>query len=137
MIGNLEYGIRLRKIQEMWERQKNYKCNGCFARKACGGECKIVSYNKYGNFNDVDPTMCKIKRHLFLLAKYFADTVKDTDLSSYQWLVDSANRIEGYYSRDEELIKVAEFYRGKYTYTELKRIKDNEPETFKKIYRDI
>lgn len=137
MIGSLDYGIRLRKIQEIWARQKNDKCNGCFARNVCGGECKIVSYNKYGNFNDVDPTMCKIKRHLFLLAKYFADTVKDTDLSLYRWLVDSANRIERYYSRDEELIKAAEFYRGKYTYTELKKIKDNEPETFEKIYNDI
>lgn len=137
MIGSLEYGIRLRKIQEMWNRQRNSKCNGCFARNVCGGECKIVSYNKYGDFDGVDPAMCKIKRHLFLLAKYFADTVKETDSQIYQWLLDASDQIEGYYCRDEKLIAAAEFYKDKYTYTELKRIKDNDPETFEKIYNFI
>ena len=118
----------------MWNRQRNSKCNGCFARNVCGGECKIVSYNKYGDFDGVDPAMCKIKRHLFLLAKYFADTVKETDSQIYQWLLDASDQIEGYYCRDEKLIAAAEFYKDKYTYTELKRIKDNDPETFEKIY---
>lgn len=136
-VGNLENGIRLRKIEEMWKNQRNDKCNGCFARSVCGGECKIVSYNKCGNFNDVDSTMCKIKRHLFLLARYFIDVIKETDSQLYQWLLDIANCIEGYYSRDEELIKAAKYYRGKFTYTELKRIKDNTPDKFKRIYEDI
>lgn len=137
VVGDLEYGIRLRKIQEMWNSLKNCKCYGCFARNICGGECKIVSYNKYGNFNDVDPIMCIIKRHLFLLAKYFVDIVKETDLKIYNWLLDTVNRIEGYYCRDEELIIAANHYRGKYTYTELKKIKDTDLETFKSLFNNI
>lgn len=136
-MGDLEYGIRLRKIEEMWNSQRNNKCNGCFARGICGGECKIVSFNKYGNFNGVDPIMCEIKRHLFLLARYFVEVVKETDSQIYHWLSDTANKIESYYCRDEELIKAATFYRDKFTYTELKRIKDNNPEEFKKIYNNI
>lgn len=134
-VGNLEYGIRLRKIQEMWDSQRNSKCNGCFAHDICGGECKIVSYNKYGHFNDVDPIMCVIKRHLFLLAKYFVDAVKEIDPQIYNWLLETVNRIENYYCRDEELIKATTYYNGKYTYTQLKRIKDNSPGKFKAIYK--
>ncbi|MCH5155734.1 MAG: radical SAM protein [Clostridiales bacterium] len=135
-VGDLEYGIRRRKIQEMWDRQKNGKCNGCFARDVCGGECKIVSYNRYGTFNGVDPVMCQIKRHLFLLAKYFADSVKQADLQKYNWLLDTVNKIEGYYSRDQKLINAAKYYSGKYTYSQLKEIKDNEPEKFDTLYKD-
>lgn len=134
-VGNLDYGIRLRKIQEIWDSQTNNKCNGCFAHDICGGECKIVSYNKYGTFNNVDPVMCKIKRHLFLLAKYFTDAVKETDRQIYNWLLQTVNQIESYYCRDQELIKAAEFYREKYTYTQLKRLKDNTPEKFKELYK--
>lgn len=136
IVGDLEYGIRLRKIEEMWKNLRNDKCNGCFARSACGGECKIVSYNKYGHFNGVDPTMCEIKRHLFLLARYFTDVIKETDMQIYQWLLSTVNRIDNYSRRDEELIKAATFYKDK-TYTELKKLKDDTPEQFKQLLNKI
>ena len=121
----------------MWKRQRNDKCNGCFARGSCGGECKIVSYNKYWNFDNIDPIMCEIKRHLFLLARYFVDVTKETNPQIYDWLLSAAKRIEGYYSKDERLIEVATYYKDKYTYSELKRLKDTEPEKFEEIYKVI
>lgn len=96
-----------------------------------------MSYNKYGNFDEVDPDMCKIKRHVYLLAKYFVDTIKERSKTTYQWLIEQSQKIEGYYSRDEKLIFVVERMRGQLTYTELKRIKDNEPQKFNEIYEKI
>ena len=136
IVGNLEYGIRLRKIYEMWDEQRNSACVKCFARKYCGGECKIVSYNKYGHFNGLDPIMCKIKRHLFLLANYFTEALNEKAPDMHKWLLDSVRKMEDYYKRDEQLITAATFYKDK-TYTELKRIKDTTPEEFEKLLKKI
>lgn len=136
IVGNLEYGIRLRKIYEMWDEQRNSACAKCFARKYCGGECKIVSYNKYGHFNGLDPIMCKIKRHLFLLAKYFTESLNERAPNMHKWLLEAVRKMEDYYKRDEQLIKAATFYKDK-TYTELKRIKDNTPAEFEILLKHI
>ena len=96
-----------------------------------------MSFNRFRNFDNVDPVMCEIKRHLVLLSRYFVDTVKESDEQAYKWLFETADKIENYFSRDEELIKAAEFYRGKYTYTQLKKIKDTDYKRFTHLCADI
>ncbi len=81
------------------------------------------------------------KQNIYLIvsevARYFSDAIKESDLQIYHWILDTVNRIESYYCRDEELIRAAIFYNDKFTYTELKKIKDNNPENFKKLYTAI
>lgn len=73
--------------------------------------------------------MCKIKRRVYLLANYFADTVKETTPEIHKWLVETLNIIDGYSRRDDALIRATKAYNGKYTYTALKKIKDTTPKS--------
>lgn len=97
----------------------------------------MTNANKFGNFDKIDNVMCAIKKHLYLLARYFADTVGENSPETIMKLTETAGRSESFYNRDEKLIAVAKYYRDEYTYTQLKRIKDNSSKEFEKLYAAI
>lgn len=133
-VGSLDNGIRISKIHAMWEKQRNDICHDCVARGACGGECKIVSYNKYGNFDGIDGNMCSIKRYLYISAVRFIDELADKKPKIYESFVEQCRKVESYYDLDKELVDAVKLSQGKYTFTEMKSIKDSDPQRFKKIY---
>ena len=136
-VGDLENGIRRNKIEKTWKNLLNDKCAGCYARSACGGECKIVSYNKFGSTDKVDETMCKIKRYLYVLATVFCERLKDDNKKEYDWMLDVLQQTENYYTLDERLVNAVNKSNGKYTFSQLKKIKDTDNELFDKIYADL
>ncbi len=133
-VGDLENGIRQSKVDKMWRALNNRACSGCYARSACGGECKIVSYNKFGELDKIDDNICIIKRRLFALSVYYCDCLSERNAEQYNWLKDTALKAESYYMRDEKLIDAVLLSNGDYTFTQLKKIKDNDIDEFEKIY---
>lgn len=132
---DLENGIALGKIERMWATQfENEKCNSCAIKPICGGECKIVSYNQFGNLHGVDENMCKIKRHLYRLSVVFCEMLKNEQIVEYDRLVEDVSKIDGYYLPDERLIDAVHRSNGKYTFSQLKKIKDNDLAQFNSIY---
>lgn len=115
----------------------NSSCNGCFARSACGGECKIVSYNKYGRLDGVDGNMCVIKHRLYALSVYFCERLHEENPSAYMRLGDEVRKIDGYSALDRELVRAAEVSVGKYTFTELKELRDNKEQEYRNILKEI
>lgn len=136
-VGDLEIGIRQSKVDKMWRSLNNPACRGCYARSACGGECKIVSYNKYGTTDKIDDNMCAVKRHLFALSVYYCDCLSENNVEQYRWLENMSRKVESYYSRDEKLIDAVLLSNGRYKFTQLKKIKDDDINEFEKIYSQI
>ncbi|MDE6401415.1 MAG: SPASM domain-containing protein, partial [Clostridiales bacterium] len=136
-IGDLENGIRRSEILKTWNKLNNPACSGCAARGACGGECKIVSYNRYGSFDGVDPTMCKIKRHLYKLSKMFVSELSACNNEMLDWLEKTCAQTEAYYDKDDRLITAVRLAKGRYTFTEMKKIKDGDLRQFEAIYNEL
>lgn len=136
-VGDLEDGIRQSKVERMWRSMNSTACRGCYARSACGGECKIVSYNKFGAIDGIDGNMCEIKRHLFALSVYYCDCLSEKNIEQYRWLEETVKKVESYYLPDEQLIDAVLLSDGKYKFTQLKRIKDNNISEFEKIYSQL
>lgn len=137
MVGDLENGINQSKIRAMWSKLHNSKCDNCAAVGACGGECKIVSYNRYNNFDGIDAKMCRIKRHLYDLAKRFVQTLAAANSDMQEWLKSTCKKVEAYYDKDDKLINAVKLSQGKYTFSELKKIKDSNPERFSELYSGL
>lgn len=136
-VGDLENGIRRSKVDKMWRSLNNPACRGCYARSACGGECKMVSYNKFGTTDNIDGNMCMIKRHLFALSVYYCDRLSEQNAEQRRWLEDTVRKVESYYLRDERLIDAVLSSDGRYKFTQLKKIKDSDINEFEKIYSQI
>ncbi|MDE7165018.1 MAG: radical SAM protein [Clostridiales bacterium] len=137
IVGDLENGINQSKIRLMWSKLYNTMCGGCEASGACGGECKIVSYNRYGNFDGIDSIMCKIKRHIYGLAKRFVAVLADTRPDMLEWLKETCSKVESYYDKDDALINAVKLSQGQYKYSEMKKIKDTKPELFRELYAKL
>lgn len=137
VMGDLVNGINKKQIDKMWELIRNDECNNCPARDACGGECIIVSYNKFKRLDKLDPTMCQIKKHMFMLAIHFYNTLKQFNPKEAEWLEQTCKTVDSYAKPDYSLIDAVERSKGKYTFTSLKRIKDNNKEEFEKIVKEI
>ncbi len=136
-LGDLDNGIPYKEIVNMWGRQQNSLCSKCFAYSACGGECKIVSYNLYGNFDNIDNKMCYIKRYLFALAVCFITVLRQKDVTLYKWLKKAVQQIDSYDALDIQLAEAVQKCQGEYSYTQLKYIKDNNSSLFDKIYTSL
>lgn len=136
-MGDLDTGIRLSRVEKMWRSQINEVCCDCRARFVCGGECKIVSHNKYGRLDGIDPVMCRIKRHLYDLAVIYRDRLKAEAPELYGELVDEIKKTESYYLPDNDLIAAVTLSHGAYTFTELKAIKDSSPDEFYRIFNAL
>lgn len=77
------------------------------------GECKIVSYYRYGRIDGLDANMCKIKKYLYAAAMYFIDKLKNGNSNIYNWLISETKKINSYYDADDKLIETVEASQGK------------------------
>ena len=136
-LGDLEHGIDESKMQYMWQLIRNDECENCLARGACGGECIIVSYNKFKRLDKLDPTMCKLKKHMYILAVHFYQTLLEQNPAEAHWLENQVKEESSYTKPDFKLIDAVNQSNGKYTFTQLKRIKDNNKREFEKIYNQL
>ena len=80
--------------------------------------------------------MCKVKRHLYALSKRFVAKLKDKRSDTFDWLEKTCAKIEAYYDKDDKLISAVRLANGKYTYSELKRIKDGDLKQFELIFAE-
>lgn len=128
-LGNLKEDIDLSKGRELQAGTINNSiCNACKYQRLCGGECLVVSaYN-----NGICEEMCRIKKHLINLALFikgellfeYDDLLEDI----YAFLEEKNNRSFA----DQELTKLSK-KTDKYTFMELKSLKDNNDPLYFKI----
>lgn len=137
IVGDLDCGINQSRIQFMWGSLYNSHCDKCDAVSVCGGECKVVSYNRYGNFSGIDPIMCQIKLHLYHLANRFVNTLANESTRMFKWLEDICQKIEAYHTLDERLATAVKLSQGKYTFSEMKKIKDTNRNRFEELYLQL
>jgi radical SAM protein with 4Fe4S-binding SPASM domain len=73
--GGISYKIRDKLYKVLTEREK---CNDCFARFVCGGECMVSSYYSTNKIDEVDQVMCELKKHLYKLSLLFNHIIGKT-----------------------------------------------------------
>lgn len=104
------------------------KCYKCMARSICGGECYVQSYEESNNDN-----LCDFKKHIFTLSLYFCGKIEIENINVYNKIITIANEIIGRNRVDKELHDLFNKCSDKYTFTELKKIKDNNMNKYRKI----
>src|SRR5690554_1204127 len=135
-IGNNQSGIDVEKQKRIGEILINRKkCDYCIAKYTCGGECMITSYYNQGVIDSKDEVMCEFKRHLFKLALRFKYNVMLKSKDIFQIIHDGCIEKVNRFKTDDELYKVL-IKSKKYSFTQLKRIKELYPDEFKKIKKD-
>lgn len=78
-VGSLEGGISYKKRDEFYRvLTGRSNCKDCFARFVCGGECMVSSYYSTKSINEVDTTMCDLKKHLYKLSLLFKHIIEKT-----------------------------------------------------------
>lgn len=132
-IGNLRDGIDFdfaRKLQA--SSFENETCKHCKYNAICSGECLVVMANN----NSISTDMCKIKKNLIELALYIKAefTYKYSSLLNelYDFLNEKGSRSLG----DEELIELSK-KTDKYTFMELKSLKDNKDSKYDEIKEEL
>ncbi|MFH0766520.1 MAG: SPASM domain-containing protein [Bacillota bacterium] len=125
-IGNLKTGIDTQKQKTIWKvLSERNKCDQCIAKHVCGGECMITSYYAHGKIDELDLIMCDLKRHLFSSAIKFKFAIALQNEEIYETLMNGCIEKVNRFKEDEELKRVLLQSKAKYTFTELKTIKDN------------
>lgn len=92
----------------------------------------MVSYYHSNTIEDIDPIMCNLKRHLFKLAALFSIKVSE-DEKLFEFLREGCLVKTNRFKLDEELDKVLKSPKNSYSFSELKKIKDDFSEEFQKI----
>jgi len=133
-IGSLETGIDTQKQLTIWKvLSERSKCGQCIAKYVCGGECMITSYYAHGKIDELDSVMCDLKRHLYILAVKFKFAIALQNENIYETIfngcVDKMNR----FNEDEDLKNVLDTLNKKYTFSELKKIKDEQHDEYIRI----
>jgi radical SAM protein with 4Fe4S-binding SPASM domain len=62
--GNIYSEIETQKINHDILVNQRGKCADCWARYLCSGTCFYGSFVTTGNYTDIDPVECKLKKHL-------------------------------------------------------------------------
>lgn len=80
VIGSLEDGINYDVRDKFWEHlTKRVRCEDCFARFVCGGECMVSSYYAANVIYKVDDVMCELKKFLYKLSLLFYKFIYQTN----------------------------------------------------------
>lgn len=133
-IGNFKTGIDIQKQQVIWKvLSERNKCDRCIAKFVCGGECMITSYYAQGKIDELDSIMCDLKRHLYISAVKFKFAIALQNEEIYKTLVNGCIEKSNRFKEDEDLKKVLVASMDKYTFTELKKIKDEDHNEFNRI----
>lgn len=127
VMGDIKSGLPIDQIQRYEKRHFNCNdCDSCYARYICGGRCMVERFYNIQNFS-----LCEINRHLYKLAVKFYCATVNTHL--YHTIIELLYEINGYSKRDEVLFELAKKYEYKYTFSELKSMKDNDKELFSEL----
>lgn len=84
-IGDIFKGVEknIRKFYEDINVNTIEKCNMCWIRNICGGECHVKSYLVHGNMYEPVEEICYLKRELTKLAIQFIAEIKKRDMRAY------------------------------------------------------
>lgn len=132
-IGNINDGLDNYKRGTAINRQcfGLEECNECYARYICGGVCQV----DYGYRKKKNDSLCEINKHLYKLAvRFFVETSKT---SIYDIIKSCVDKIAGYEDIDRELVLLAEQMRGRYSYSELKLMKDMQDSKYFMLLNNI
>lgn len=80
VVGSLDKGIDKEKREFLWNTLVDRKkCQDCYARFVCGGECFFNAYYFTKSITEKDDVMCELKRHLFKLSLIFNHHLKQME----------------------------------------------------------
>ncbi|MGM9858906.1 MAG: radical SAM protein [Bacilli bacterium] len=106
------------------------KCKNCISRNVCGSDCFVQLYEYSNNEN-----LCNYKKRLFILATYFCGKIEINNFDSYCLIVNLVDSINSRNKCDEDLKQLYKKCSNEFTFTELKKIKDNNQSEYKKIHQ--
>ncbi len=132
VVGTLENGLDRKKMNNFWRILTDRRhCTGCFARFVCGGECMVNSFYFDKSIMSVDNTMCDLKKHLYNLALLYSFVTVRTCFykSIYELCSEKSNR----FIEDIELTVVLRNMSKRFTFCDLKGIKDEDYQQFQDI----
>lgn len=117
-LGNLEKGFDSLMAQNIYGCQtERNKCQTCFFRFSCGGEC--IAENKEPN-----PVMCEFKKHLILLSMVFEEHCRYLPCESYQKIYDFCLEKKSRLIEDPKFRTFRRNYPG-YTFSDARKIYDS------------
>lgn len=133
-LSTLDTGVNRDRMEHYWNiLSERRHCQDCEARYVCGGECMVVSYYKDNSIDSVDEVMCKLKKHLFELAVKFKFELILQSEELFNAVYEGCQIKADRFKEDKELSTTLKKLNGQYTFMELKKIKDDEYEKYKKI----
>jgi len=133
-LGTLDTGLNQDRMNHFWNiLSERKRCQDCEVRFVCGGECMIVSYYKDNRLDSVDEVMCKLKKHLFELAVKFKYELILESEELFKTVYDGCQIKVDRFKEDKELSNTLKKLNGQYTFMELKKIKDDDYQQYKRI----
>lgn len=129
--------LELTKEQIESERNNTYfdtfpkKCESCIVKNVCGSDCYVQLFEDSENEN-----LCYFKKNIFMLSMYFCGKIETTNFDIYCEIVKMANEIINRTRFDKELNELFLKCSHKYSFTELKKIKDNNKEKFFELQKE-
>lgn len=125
-LGTLDNGLNQKKMNHFWTIQSQRKnCQDCEARYVCGGECMVVSYYKEKRLDSIDEVMCSLKKHLFELAVKFKFELILQSGELFKTVYEGCQTKANRFKEDKELSNTLKRLDGKYSFMELKKLKDD------------
>lgn len=79
--GNIRDGIDYKKMNHNIMVSQRGSCNECWARYLCGGTCFYGSYKTTGDYTEIDPIECKIKKYLIQKCLNLIVFIKEHNIS--------------------------------------------------------
>lgn len=132
IVGSCNRGLNEQIISDIKQRNfVNEECLYCYARYICGGKCMVDKYYKKAK----EDTLCMVNRCLYRLAvKFYINTYNSNIGDAIRDLI---SMISGYSKTDEKLRKIAIKYRGRYSYTYLKKLRDNNDVLYDTLLKNL
>lgn len=125
-LSTVDSGLNQEKMNLFWKIQSERKhCQECVVRYVCGGECMVVSFYKDKRLDSVDEMMCEMKKHLFELAVKFKFELLLYSEELFKTVYEGCQIKADRFREDKELSNTLKRLNGKYTFMELKKIKDD------------
>lgn len=115
----------------------NQLCKSCEARLVCGGECFVVAFYKHNNISGIDSVMFRFKKHLFELAVRFKYELLLNDENLFYELAMFCSYKEKRFEGDKDLWERLNSDKNKYSFMELKKIKDDFPLEYELIKKNF
>jgi len=126
-IGDLQNGF-----DDFWYKThptKCGKCKECNISSLCGGECHVLSIQ---GINE-EEIYCNYRKKLFVLALYVRGQLEIKRPVLFNEVLRFCEEIVRRNFADPILTDLQKFYKSKYTFVQLKDIKDHNPPLYKKL----